>query len=70
MSSIQPKKDVSLIARSHVESSLGGKLRVVRLEPSKEGKRLLTSSSTSIPDGKGAGTALTQPLPSRAREAA
>lgn len=50
MSSNLPKKDVLLIVRTHVESNTGSKLRVFRLEPSKEGRRLLTSSSTSITD--------------------
>jgi hypothetical protein len=36
-----------LIVRTHVESR-GGIVRVVRLEPSKLGTRLLTSTSTSI----------------------
>lgn len=35
-----------LIVRSHVESR--GSVRVVRLEPSKAGTRLLTSTSSSI----------------------
>lgn len=48
MNTIKPGKNVLLIVRSHVESTNGGKLRVVRLEPSKEGKRLLTTKSTNI----------------------
>lgn len=49
MNAVQSKSTASLIVRVHVESGGGGKLRVVRLEPSKEGKRLLTSSSVNIP---------------------
>lgn len=39
-----------LIVRSHVESR--GSLRVVRLEPSKLGKRTLTSTSSGISAAK------------------
>jgi hypothetical protein len=42
------KARMVLIVRAHVESKTGGKLRVVRLEPSKAGTRLLTSTSSSI----------------------
>jgi hypothetical protein len=52
MSNPKPKERAPLIARSHVESSSGGKLRVVRLEPSKAGTRLLTSRSASITAGE------------------
>ena len=47
-SNLNSEESSVLIARSHVESSSGGKLRVVRLEPSKAGTRLLTSKSMSI----------------------
>jgi hypothetical protein len=51
-SNLKPKERVVLIVRSHVESNSGGKLRVVRLEPSKAGTRLLTSKSVSISAGE------------------
>lgn len=51
-SDTKAKERVVLIARSHVESNMAGKLRVVRLEPSKAGTRLLTSKSASISAGE------------------
>jgi hypothetical protein len=42
-----------LIVRTHVESR-GGNVRVIRLEPSKLGTRLLTSTSSSINDNTNA----------------
>jgi hypothetical protein len=44
----KPKPRVALIVRTHVESTSGA-LRVVRLEPSKEGTKLLTAKSSGIP---------------------
>lgn len=48
MTITKSKVSGDLIVRIHVESTRGGSLRVVRLEPSKAGTRLLTSKSSSI----------------------
>lgn len=63
----KPKNREILIVRSHVESR--GNLRVVRLEPSKAGTRLLTSTSSSI-DGDSAARQGDAPPRRKAKEAA